>query len=100
MLCASVSGFKKIIYLFIYFIYLSPRDIERERQRHRQREEKEAPCKEPKVGLNPGTPGSSPEPKADTQLPHFWHFFKKDFIYLFIRERERTQAERRDRDPV
>ena len=32
---------------------------------HRQRE-KQAPCREPDVGLNPGTPGSYP--KADTQL--------------------------------
>ena len=40
---------------------------ERERQRHRQRE-KQAPCPEPDVGLDPGTPGSCPEPKADTQL--------------------------------
>ena len=43
------------------------REKEREggRQRHRQRE-KQAPCKEP-VGLHPGTPGSRPEQKADTQ---------------------------------
>ena len=35
----------------------------RERQRHRQRE-KQAPCREPDVGLNPGSPGSHPGPKA------------------------------------
>ena len=41
------------------------RDTEREaRQRHRQRE-KQAPCRELDVGLDPGTPGSRPEPKAD-----------------------------------
>ena len=42
------------------------RDTERdkERQRHRQREE-QAPCREPDVGLDPGTPGSHPELKAD-----------------------------------
>ena len=40
--------------------------IERERQRHRQRE-KQAPCREPDVGLNPGTSGSRPELKADAQ---------------------------------
>ena len=40
------------------------RDIER--QRHRQRE-KQAPCREPNVGLNSRTPGSCPEPKADVQ---------------------------------
>ena len=39
----------------------------RERQRHRQKE-KQAPCREPDVGLDPGTLGSRPEPKADTQL--------------------------------
>ena len=40
-------------------------DIERERegQRHR-RGEKQAPCREPDVGLDPWTPGSRPEPKA------------------------------------
>ena len=37
--------------------------IERERQRHRRRE-KQAPCREPDVGLDPGTPGSRPGPKA------------------------------------
>ena len=42
------------------------RQRERERQSHRQRE-KQAPCREPNVGLSPGTPGSCPEPKADTQ---------------------------------
>ena len=42
------------------------RDIQRERQRYRQRE-KQAPCREPNVGLDPGTPGSRPEPKADVQ---------------------------------
>ena len=40
------------------------RDIEK--QRHRQRE-KQAPCREPNVGLDPGMPGSCPEPKAGTQ---------------------------------
>ena len=31
------------------------RDTKRERQRHRQRE-KQAPCREPDVGLDPRTP--------------------------------------------
>ena len=35
-----------------------------ERQRHRQ---KQAPCGEPNVGLDPVTPGSRPGPKADAQ---------------------------------
>ena len=38
-------------------------DTQRERQRYRQRE-KQAPCD---AGLSPDTPGSKPEPKADTQ---------------------------------
>ena len=36
---------------------------ERERQRYRQRE-KQAPCREPNVGLDPWSPGSGPGPKA------------------------------------
>ena len=43
------------------------RERERERQRHRQRE-KQAPCREPDVGLDPGTPGSHPGPKAGAKL--------------------------------
>ena len=43
-------------------------ETQKEKQRHRQREEKQAPCKEPDMGVNPGNPGSRPEPKADTQL--------------------------------
>ena len=41
------------------------REIERQRhrQRHRQRE-KQAPCREPNVGLDPQTPGSCPGLKA------------------------------------
>ena len=39
---------------------------ERERPRHRQRE-KQASCREPDVGLDPRTPGSCPQPKADAQ---------------------------------
>ena len=39
------------------------RERERERQRHRQRE-KQAPCREPDVGLDPRSPGSHPGLKA------------------------------------
>ena len=41
------------------------RDRERQRKRHKQRE-KQAPCKEPVVGLDAdaGAPGSHPGPKA------------------------------------
>ena len=46
----SLSFFKDFIYLFM-------RDAEREGQRDRQRE-KQGPCREPDVGLDPGSPGS------------------------------------------
>ena len=53
---SSQSSLKKN-YLFIR---------NRERDRHRQRE-KQAPCREPNVGLDPWTPGPHPEPKAGTK---------------------------------
>ena len=40
--------------------------IDIERQRHRRRE-KQAPCREPDSGLDPGTPGLYPGPKAGTK---------------------------------
>ena len=71
------------------------RDPERKRQRHRE-EEEQVPCREPDAELDPRTPGSCPEPKADAQplshpgVPRF---------YLFIPERHterevETEAER------
>ena len=52
----------------------------RHRQRQRQKE-KQTPCRELNVGFDPGTPGSRPEPKTDTQLLSppgipFWGFFE------------------------
>ena len=38
-------------------------EIERRAETHRQRE-KQAPYKDPNVGLYPGSPGSRPGPKA------------------------------------
>ena len=35
------------------------RDRDREKERHRQRE-KQAPCRKPNAGLDPGSPGSHP----------------------------------------
>ena len=53
-----------IIFLFLKdFIYLFMKEThtqgERERERDRQRE-KQAPCREPDVGLDPRSPGSRP----------------------------------------
>ena len=53
------------VYLFKRF-YVFIHETHRERQSHRQRE-KQAPSREPDMGLDPGTPGSCPELKADTQ---------------------------------
>ena len=52
--------------MFLFFFlrfYLFVHETHRERQRHRQRE-KQALCREPDVGLDPGTPGSRLGPKA------------------------------------
>ena len=57
--------FNFFVVVVLDFIYLLMRDTER--QRHRQRE-KRAPCREPSVGLDPWTPGSRPELKADAQM--------------------------------
>ena len=54
----SVISSRFQVYHFLkYFIYLFMRDAQREGQRHRQRE-KQDPCREPDVGLDPGTLGS------------------------------------------
>ena len=52
-----------IIAFFKDFIYLFMRDTHTQRHRQMPRE-KQAPCREPDVGLDPGTPGPRPEPKA------------------------------------
>ena len=61
------------------------RERERERGRDRQRQrEKQAPCRKPDVGLDPGTLGSFPGPKVDAQplshlgipRPDFKHILK------------------------
>ena len=43
-----------------FYLVIHKRHTHTQRQRHRQRE-KQAPCREPDTGLNPGTPGSCPE---------------------------------------
>ena len=71
------------------------RDRERERQRHRQRE-KQAPYREPNVGLYPGTPGLCPEPKANAQ-PLSHPGILKIYLYRYINNelsRKITKEER------
>ena len=50
-----------------FYLFIHERHRERERQRLRQRE-KQAPCREPDVGLDPTSPGSHPRLKADAKL--------------------------------
>ena len=59
------------------------RDTDRERQGHRQRE-KQTSCREPDTGLDSGTLGSCPGPKAGAKpLSHpgipCGHYFKFSF---------------------
>ena len=56
-----------LLFFFFFkdFIYLFMRDRERERERERKgQREKQAPCREPDVGLNPRFPGSYPRLKV------------------------------------
>ena len=55
-----------ILYFFFFKFYLFIHERHRERQRHWQRE-KQAQCREPNEGLDPGTPESRPRLKGGTQ---------------------------------
>ena len=59
------------------------RDTHTQRQRHRQRE-KQAPCREPDMGLYPGSPGSGPGPKAGTKPLSHPGVLITDFRTLFL----------------
>ena len=52
-----------LFFIFKDFIYVFMRDTQSERQRHRQRE-KQAPCREPDMGLYPGLQDQDPELQA------------------------------------
>ena len=77
-----------VFILFFLRFYLFTHETHRERQRHIQGE-KQAPCREPDVGLDPRTPGPHHEPKADAQpLSHLGassHVFK-DLLCLQYKE--------------
>ena len=53
---------------FYLFIHERQRERKTEREREAEQREKQAPCREPNVGLDPRTPGSRPGPKAGTKL--------------------------------
>ena len=48
---------------FLKILFIHERHTDRKRQRHRQKE-KQAPCREPNMGLDSGSPGSDLGPKA------------------------------------
>ena len=76
-----------VLFFFLKILFIHERHRERERQRQR---EKQAPCREPDVGLDPGTTGSCPELKADAQpLSHPGIPILK---ILFIHERHREKG--------
>ena len=61
----STKWVTKLFIFFFFFKILFIRERQRERERHRHRQlEKQAPCREPYAGLDPGSPGSRPGLKA------------------------------------
>ena len=70
-----------LVFNFAYTLFIDSRETQRERQRERQRE-KQASCEEPDAGLDPNTPGSLPEPKADAQtLSHSGALY---YVFFFL----------------
>ena len=61
LLITTTSPGQKKTNIFLKRFCLFIHERHRERQRHR---EKQAPCREPDVGLDPESPGSRPGPKA------------------------------------
>ena len=91
--------------LFIFkdfILFIHERQREREREAETRAEKKEAPRWEPNVGLDPGTPGSCPGPKAGAKttgpprnphgkscilfyfFPHGKSFKSQFFLFLLI----------------
>ncbi|XP_072633665.1 thiamine pyrophosphokinase 1 isoform X3 [Canis lupus baileyi] len=66
-----------------YLLFIHERERERERDGQK---EKQAPCREPNVGLDPGTPGLRPGLKAGAKplshpgIPYLDFFFLPEFI--------------------
>ena len=79
---------KKIFFNFYLFMIVT----ERERGTETQAEgEASSTHREPDVGLDPGSPGSRPGPKAGTKPlrhPGIPYFYFLRFIYLFMRGAE------------
>ena len=58
-----------VLLFFFKVVFIYSREMQREREAETRQREKQAPCGEPDVGLDPGTLGSCPELKAATELP-------------------------------
>ena len=93
-ICSFVHAF---IHSFIVCLFIILKDffIEREREREREREaetqrEKQAPCREPDVGLDPGSPGSHPRLQVAPNrcaTGAALHFFTLKFNFLHCIDR-------------
>ena len=53
----------QVVFLFFKILFIHERHREKKSQRHRQRE-KQAPCREPNAGPDPGSPGLGPRLKV------------------------------------
>ena len=80
---SAFLGWRVFVYFYffkIFYLFIHERHRESGRQRHRQRE-KQAPCRELDMGLDPGTPGSCPGPKAGAKplshpgISNCWLYF-------------------------
>ena len=72
-------------FFFLKMLFIYSQESQKEMQRHRQRK-KQAPCREPNVGLHLRTPGSWPELKADANpLSHPGIYLSSNFPLCEIR---------------
>ena len=61
-----LTGSHLFFFFYFFFIYVTKRQPAREgTQQGSERGRSRLPAEEPDVGLDPRTPGSCPEPKAD-----------------------------------
>ena len=86
-------------YYFFKILFIHERH--RERGRDNRQRDKQAPCREPVMGLDPRSPGSRPGLKAAlnrwaTGTALFFFFLIR--FYLFIHERERERQRHRQRE--
>ena len=93
--CGSIIRVFLRFIFFKDFIYLFMKDTKRGRDRQR---EKQVPCRKSDVGLDPRTPESQPELKADTQPLSNPSAPKIDWLIdWFERKRERKSMSGRGR---